>query len=413
MSVKNLIKKLKIKRHAIAFLAKAKFFGDPGKNFKIVGVTGTNGKTTTTTLLSEIAFRLGYGVGQIGTTGIYINGKKIEFDQKIPTTPDPLGLRKIFKLMKKEKVKYVFMEVSSHAMDQDRVAGINFTGGIFTNLSHDHLDYHNSFAEYFKAKKKFFEILPQGSFALTNTDDEHGALMLEGSKAKKQTYGFTGSESFHAEIFKIDFSGIEMRINGENISSKLLGKFNAYNLLAVFSACFLLHFNIKKVVMILEDIKAPEGRFEYFTKNGITAIVDYAHSPDSLEKAILTAKSIKNENSKLITVFGCGGDRDPLKRRVMGKIGATLSDIAILTSDNPRSEDPNKILNQMKTDLSMPELKKTETIPDRREAIIRSIELAKPGDIILCAGKGHETYQEIKGVKHHFNDMEEYKKILK
>ncbi len=413
MSVKNLIKKLKIKRRAIAFLAKANFLGDPGKDFKIVGVTGTNGKTTTTTLLAKIALSLGYRVGQIGTTGIYINGKKIDFDQKIPTTPDPLGLRKIFKLMRKEKVKYVFMEVSSHAMDQDRVAGITFTGGIFTNLTHDHLDYHNSFAEYFKAKKKFFEILPEKAFAVSNTDDEHGALILEGSKAKKQTYGFTGAESFHGELFKSDFSGIEMRINGENISSKLLGKFNAYNLLAVFSACFLLHFNIKKVVMILEDITPPEGRFEYFHKNGITVIVDYAHSPDSLEKAILTAKSIKNEGSKLITVFGCGGDRDPLKRRVMGKIGATLSDVAILTSDNPRYEDPDKILDQMKTDLSMPELKKTETIVDRRVAIARSLELAKSGDIILCAGKGHEDYQEIRGVKHHFKDLEEYKKLLK
>lgn len=411
--MKFLIRNLKIKRRAIAFLAKANFFGDPGKDFKIVGVTGTNGKTTTTTLLADIALKLGHKVGQIGTTGIYINGKKIEFNQKIPTTPDPLGLRKIFKLMKKEKVKYVFMEVSSHAMDQDRVAGITFTGGIFTNLSHDHLDYHKNFAEYFKAKKKFFEILPQNAFALSNTDDEHGALMLEGTKAKKQTYGFSGMESFHGELFKIDFTGIEMRANGENISSNLLGKFNAYNLLSVFSACFLLHFNVKKVVMILEDIKAPEGRFEYFTKNGITAIVDYAHSPDSLEKAILTAKSIKNENSKLITVFGCGGDRDPLKRRVMGKIGATLSDIAILTSDNPRYEIPEKILDQMKTDLSMPELKKTETITDRREAILRSVELAEEGDIILCAGKGHEDYQEIRGVKHHFNDLEEYKKILK
>lgn len=409
----NFIKKLKIKRKAIAFLAGMNVFGDPGKEFKIVGVTGTNGKTTTTTLLYKVALSLGYKVGLIGTTGIYINGKKVNFDQKMPTTPDPLGLRKIFKLMRKEKVKYVFMEVSSHAMDQDRVAGITFTGGIFTNLTHDHLDYHNSFAEYFKAKKKFFEILPSRAFAISNTDDEHGPLMLEGIKARKFSYGFTGAESFHGELFKSDFTGLDMRVNGENISSKLLGKFNAYNLLAVFSACFLLHFDIKKVVMILEDVTPPEGRFQYINKNNITVIVDYAHSPDSLEKVILTAKNIKNENNKLITVFGCGGDRDPLKRRVMGKIGASLSDIAILTSDNPRHEDSAKILEQMKTDLSMPELQKTETIADRRIAIARSLELAKPGDIILCAGKGHEEYQEIKGVKYPFNDLEEYKKLLK
>ncbi len=411
--MKNIIKNLKFKRKAIAFLAKAKFFGDPGNDFKIIGVTGTNGKTTTATLLYQITLALGYRVGQIGTTGIYINGKKINFDQKIPTTPDPLGLRKIFKLMKKEKVKYVFMEVSSHAMDQDRVAGITFTGGIFTNLTHDHLDYHDSFAEYFKAKKKFFDILPKGAFALSNTDDEHGPLIYENTKAKKYSYGFMGGESFHGELFKADFSGIYARFNGENIYSKLLGKFNAYNLLAVFSTCFILKFPVHKVVMLLEDIKAPEGRFEYFTKNNITVIVDYAHSPDSLEKAILTAKNIKNEESKLITVFGCGGDRDKLKRRVMGKIGVTLSDIAILTSDNPRYEDPDKILEEMKTDLSMPELKKTYTISDRKEAISKSIEIAKAGDIILCAGKGHEDYQEIRGVKNHFNDLEEYKKILK
>lgn len=404
---------MKVKRRVIAFLAKNNFFGNPGKDFKIVGVTGTNGKTTTNTLLAKVALALGYRVGQIGTTGIYINGKKINFDQKIPTTPDPLGLRKIFKLMRKEKVEYVFMEVSSHAMDQDRVAGINFTGGIFTNLTHDHLDYHKNFAEYFKAKKKFFDILPKGSFALSNTDDEHGALIYQDTKAKKYSYGFMGGESFHGELFKADFNGIDARFNGENIHSKLLGKFNAYNLLAVFSACFLLKFPVHKVAMILEDIKAPEGRFEYFTKNNITVIVDYAHSPDSLEKVILTASNLKKEGAKLITVFGCGGDRDPLKRRVMGKIGATLSDIAILTSDNPRYENPEKILDQMKTDLSMSMLDKTETIVDRREAILRSVDLAKPGDIILCAGKGHEDYQEIRGMKHHFNDLEEYKKILK
>lgn len=411
--MKNIIKNLKLKRRAIAFLAKNNFFGNPGKDFKIVGVTGTNGKTTTNTLLAKVTLALGYRVGQIGTTGIYINGQKIDFDQKIPTTPDPLGLRKIFKLMQKENVEYVFMEVSSHAMDQDRVAGIDFKGGIFTNLSHDHLDYHKNFAEYFKAKKKFFDILPKGAFALSNTDDEHGELIYQNTKAKKYSYGFMGGESFHGELFKSDFTGISARFNGENIHSKLLGKFNAYNLLAVFSACFILKFPVHKVAMILEDIKAPEGRFEYFTKNNITVIVDYAHSPDSLEKVILTASNLKKEGAKLITVFGCGGDRDPLKRRVMGKIGATLSDIAILTSDNPRYENPDKILEQMKTDLSMPELNKTETITDRREAIARSISLAKEGDIILCAGKGHEDYQEIKGVKYHFNDLEEYKKILK
>lgn len=409
----NLIKKLKMKRRAISLFAALNFYGDPGKDFKIVGITGTNGKTTTATLLYEITLSLGYKAGLIGTLGTFANNKEINISRKIPTTPDPLTLRKIFKEFKKEKVEYVFMEVSSHAMDQGRVSGISFTGGVFTNLTQDHLDYHKSMENYFKAKKKFFEILPKNAFSLTNKDDEHGILMTNNIKANKYTYGFSGGEDFHGEIFKNDFSGIEARFNGDNIHTNLLGKFNAYNLLAIYSVCNLLSFPKEKVVAHLNNIKAPAGRFESFVKNDITVIVDYAHTPDALEKVLLTVNNIKSQNSKLISVFGCGGDRDPLKRRIMGKLGATLSDIAIFTSDNPRYEDPLKIIEEMKTDLSMNEIQNNYFISDRREAIKKSIEIAKAGDIILCAGKGHEDYQEIKGIKHHFNDKEEYKKILK
>jgi len=408
--MKNLIQNLKLKRRAISALAALHFYGNPSRDMKVVGVTGTNGKTTVATLLYKIALALNKKVGFIGTGGVYINGKEFVIDRKIPTTPDPLGLSKIFTAMQKEKIEYVFMEVTSHAMDQGRVAGINFTGGVFTNLSHDHLDYHKTFENYFEAKKKFFKFLPKNAFAISNSDDEHGRLMLEGINALKYTYGFSGGESFHGEIFKMDFAGLEARFNGANIKSNLLGKFNAYNLLAVWSVCNLLDFELEKVNKILEDIEAPVGRFEHFTHNNITVVVDYAHTPDALEKVLLTAREIKGENGKLISVFGCGGDRDPLKRRIMGKLGTTLSDIAIFTSDNPRNEDPESIIEQMKTDLSMNEIQKSKFIVDRKEAIEESIKIAEAGDIILCAGKGHETYQEIRGVKHHFNDMEEYKK---
>lgn len=408
----DLIKKLKIQRRAISLFAALNFYGDPGRDFKIVGITGTNGKTTVATLLYEISLSLGYKTGLIGTLGTFANGKEVNISRKIPTTPDPLTLRKIFKAFKQEEVEYVFMEVSSHAMDQSRVSGLTFTGGVFTNLTQDHLDYHKSMKNYFLAKKKFFEILPKNAFALSNKDDEHGPLMLLGIKANKFTYGFSGGEDFHGEIFKVDFSGIESRFNGDNIYTNMLGKFNAYNLLAVYGVCNLLDFPKDKVVKALSDIKPPVGRFDSFEKNGITVIVDYAHTPDALEKVLLTINNIKAEGSRVISVYGCGGDRDPLKRRIMGKVGVSLSDITILTSDNPRNEDSNKIIEEMKTDLSMSEIENNYFISDRREAIKKSVEIAKKGDIILCAGKGHETYQEIKGIKHHFNDKEEYQKIF-
>ena len=422
----NLIKKFKIKRRLITVLAGWHFFGNPSKRLKIVGVTGTNGKTTTATLLYKIATGLGYKVGLIGTIdNIIVKEKR----KALRTTPSPINLNKLLKEMVEKDCEYVFMEVSSHALDQKRVAGINFTGGIFTNLTHDHLDYHKDLKNYFKAKKKFFEMLPQNAFALSNMDDEYGNAMLDGIKAEKFFYGF-GEETeivdFYGKILKSNFSGLELDFNGparmteviqsggEKINSKLLGKFNAYNLLAVWSASKLLDFNMEKVKNILKEIESPRGRFEHFmSSNGVLVIVDYAHSPDALEKVLFTIKEVKSKNGRIISVFGCGGDRDPFKRSKMGKIGASLSDIAIFTSDNPRNEDPDRIIDNMKDSLTYKEIKKIITISDRRLAIEEAVELAKKGDIILCAGKGHEEYQEIKGIKNHFNDMEEFKKVLK
>lgn len=417
--MRNLFKyinhKLKIKRKVIARLASVHAFGNPSKKLKIVGVTGTNGKTTVSTLLYKVARNLGYNAGLIGTVEVLINDKKYEFDHKIPTTPDPLTLNKILKVMKKEKVEYVFMEVSSHAMDQMRVAGVKFVGGIFTNLTHDHLDYHKNIENYFGAKKNFFKMLPVNAFALANCDDEYGARMLEGIRAQKYTYGLNLSGPSGVG-YPTDIKGTF----SERLETQLLGEFNAYNILAVFGACKILGFDENKVKEILKNITPPAGRFESFkSESGVLCIVDYAHTPDALSNVLKTARGILNSanvghsQSKLISVFGCGGDRDPMKRKVMGKIGASLSDIAIFTSDNPRSEDPEKVIEQMKSDLNSDELNKIKSITDRREAIKQAVNLAQKGDIILVAGKGHETYQEIAGIKHHFNDMEELKEVLK
>lgn len=394
--------------HYLLAVAGSLWYRFPSHKLRIVGVTGTNGKTTTATLLYKIATKLGYKVGLVSTVENIIAG---EVKPTTHTTPDPISLNKLFKEMVDTGCEYVFMEVSSHALDQNRVLGVNFVGGIFTNLTHDHLDYHKTFENYFEAKKKFFKMLPAGAFALSNTDNEYGNKMLQGIKAKNFSYGFNGNENFHGEIKQTKFDGLDLVFNGEDINSKLLGRFNAYNLLAVWSASNLLGFDMKKVSTILKDIEPPLGRFQHFTStNGVLVIVDYAHTPDALENVLKTVRTFVS--SRVISVFGCGGDRDPMKRKVMGHIGVMLSDIAIFTSDNPRSEDPEKIIEQMKTDLSDEDLKKVKTIPNRHEAILEAVKLAQKGDVVLCAGKGHEDYQEIKGVKHHFNDMEEFKKAL-
>ncbi|MDO8659627.1 MAG: UDP-N-acetylmuramoyl-L-alanyl-D-glutamate--2,6-diaminopimelate ligase [Candidatus Parcubacteria bacterium] len=403
--MQNIFKKLKIKRRGIAILAGLHFYGNSSKKLKIIGVTGTNGKTTTATLLYRVAIALGYKCGLIGTVENMIAEERVEATH---TTPDPISLHKLLNEMKKKDCEYVFMEVSSHALDQNRVAGIKFTGGVFTNLTHDHLDYHKNFDNYFGSKKKFFKMLPANAFALSNMDDEYGSRMLEGIRARKFSYGFGGLKDFYGKISKIDFSGLELNFDDNQIKSKLLGKFNAYNLLGVWGVCKLLYFDMEKVKDILENIDPPRGRFEHFTSdNGVLAIVDYAHTPDALEKVLQTIREIKKENSRIISVFGCGGDRDPMKRPVMGKIGVNLSDVAIFTSDNSRSEDPDKIIAEMKKNLSLEELEKVKSNSDRREAIREAVKIAQSGDIILCAGKGHEDYQIIKGVTHHFDDLEE------
>lgn len=431
--MKPIIKKLKTIWWRIKSTVAQFYYDYPAKKLKIVGVTGTSGKTTTATLLYKITKDLGYKVGLIGTNEILINGKKFSEDDESSrpgTTPDSVTLTKIFYKMVKSSCEYVFMEVSSHSMVQNRVSGINFIGGIFTNLSQDHLDYHKNMEDYFQAKRKFFLMLSPRAFALTNTDDKNGLRMIEGIQANPFTYGFNPQVRhvgishmsdlwplFQGEINKLNFGGLELAFNKIDIKSKLIGKFNAYNLLAVWSACSLLGFDMNKVNKILETIEPPQGRFEHFTsESGVLVIVDYAHKPDALEKVFMPIKDVIEKNKtigkegKIISVFGCGGDRDPFKRPIMGKIGAMNSDIAIFTSDNPRSEDGEKIIEQMKTNLSSEDLKKIKTIPDRHQAILEAIKLAQPGDIILCAGKGHEDYQIIKGIKSHFNDMEEFKK---
>lgn len=408
----NILKNLKIKRRIITFLARMHFFGNPSSKLKVVGVTGTSGKTTTVTLLYKIALSLGYKAGLVSTVENLINGKKMEASYNVPsTTPDPIFLNKLLNKMVKEGCEYVFMEVSSHAMDQNRVAGVHFTGGIFTNLSQDHFDYHKNFENYFEAKKKFFKILPSDSFALSNTDDKYGKRILEGIEAKNFSYGFSSGEDFHGEIGKLHAEGLELLFNNKEIKSKLLGKFNAYNLLAVFSASLLLGFDEEKVIKILETIEPPRGRFEHFTSpNGVLVVVDYAHKPDALEKILLAVKETNQSGGRIISVFGCGGDRDVTKRPIMAKIGTKLSDLAIFTSDNPRSEDPEKIIDDMKKGLDIEDFQKVKNIPNRHEAILEAVRIAEKGDIILCAGKGHEDYQEINGVKSHFDDMEEFKK---
>jgi UDP-N-acetylmuramoyl-L-alanyl-D-glutamate--2,6-diaminopimelate ligase len=447
--MQEFLENLKIRQWAMKALAKAHFWGNPSAKLKIVGVTGTNGKTTTATLLYRIATALGYKAGLVSTVEniipAAIAGQVGEVRKTIYTTPESVSLNKLLNEMAEKGCEYVFMEVSSHGMDQGRVAGINFTGGIFTNLTHDHLDYHKNMENYFEAKKKFFQMLPKDAFALSNADDEYGKKMLEGIKAHPFSYGFQLCQSqrdtltkkqmskclfdtplFFGEIKKQDFNGLELFFNGEEIRSRLLGKFNAYNLLAVWSACKLLGFDMEKpartellparsggVNKILENIEPPRGRFEHFTSpQGVLIVVDYAHTPDALENVLQTIKEIKSQNNRIISVFGCGGDRDPTKRSKMGRIGAEMSDIAIFTSDNPRGEDPEKIITQMKADLAPDMLEKVKSISDRRQAIKQAVTLAQAGDIILCAGKGHETYQEIKGVKNHFDDMEEFKKAI-
>ena len=406
----NIFKKLKLKRRLIATLAGWHFYGNPSKDLKIVGVTGTNGKTTTATLLYKIATELGYKAGLMGTV------ENIIVDEVRPathTTPSPIQLNALLREMVARGCEYVFMEVSSHSIDQNRIAGVNFVGGIFTNLTHDHLDYHKTMENYFAAKKKFFAGLSSHAFALANADDEYGKRMLHGIAGVPFRYGFEKEAEFEGKIDTLDFNGLQMQFNDIPVQSKLLGKFNAYNLLAVWSACSLLGFDMASVNTILAKVEPPRGRFDYFlSNNNVMGVVDFAHTPDALEKILLALREVKKEHGKIIAIFGCGGNKDSSKRHIMGSIGATLADIAVFSADNPRQEDPKDIIEMMKKGLTNEQLQKVKEFPLRQDAIAYAASIAKPGDIILAAGKGHENEQEIKGVKYHFNDMEILKKAL-
>lgn len=386
------------------------FFGNPSEKLKIVGVTGTNGKTTTVTLLHRLFFQLGYGAGLISTIKNNINNTEVPATH---TTPDPLQLNELLARMVKEGCEYCFMEVSSHAVDQDRIGGLTFRGGIFTNLTHDHLDYHKTFDAYLKAKKSFFDSLPADAFALVNKDDNNGMVMLQNTKAGKFTYSLHGMADFRCKIMENEFQGLHLNIDGKEAWFKLIGNFNAYNLLAVYVTAMLLGQDKTEVLTLLSRMEPIEGRFNYVRSNDkITAIVDYAHTPDALKNVLETINEIRAHSEQLITVVGAGGNRDATKRPIMARIACNLSDRVILTSDNPRNEDPEAILADMGKGVEMHQAKKVLVIVNRLEAIKTACALAKPNDIILVAGKGHENYQEISGVKHHFDDKEVLRKIF-
>jgi UDP-N-acetylmuramoyl-L-alanyl-D-glutamate--2,6-diaminopimelate ligase len=380
------------------------YYGNPSRKLKLVGVTGTNGKTSTVTMLHHLFMKLGYRVGLLSTVENRIN------DQILPsthTTPDPIQINKLLDGMSHEKCTHVFMEVSSHAAVQQRIAGLEFTGAIFTNITHDHLDYHKTFDEYIRAKKLFFDGLGSNAFALVNIDDKRGNVMLQNTKASKHNYAIQSPAEFKAKIVSNTFHGLELEIDQKNIWFKQIGSFNAYNLLGVYAAAVLLNEDGEEVLMQLSNIQTAKGRFEQVvSSSGITAIIDYAHTPDALENVLSTIHNIKNGSEKIITVVGCGGNRDKAKRPVMADIASKMSDKVIFTSDNPRNEEPQTILNEMEQGVGIANRKKTITILDRKEAIKTACNLATKGDIILIAGKGHENYQEIKGVKHHFDDKE-------
>ena len=386
---------------ALAQIA-ANYYDNPSEKLKLVGVTGTNGKTTTVTLLFNLFRGLGYSVGLLSTVKNQIN------EQVIPathTTPDPIQLNVMLAAMVADGCEYAFMEVSSHAVVQKRIAGVVFAGGIFTNITHDHLDYHKTFENYLKAKKEFFDTLPADAFALTNLDDKNGSVVLQNTKAKKYTYGIKSIGDFKCKVIENHFSGLLLNMNSHEVLCRLVGSFNAYNLTAAFGAAVLLGKDKIEVLTMLSTLSPVEGRFDFVTSSSqIIGVVDYAHTPDALQNVLDTIRDVNNGHGQIITVVGCGGDRDAEKRPIMAKIACEKSNKVILTSDNPRSEDPEKIIKQMEKGIPMADLRKSLSITDRREAIKAAVSFAKPGDVILVAGKGHEKYQEIKGVRTPFDD---------
>lgn len=386
------------------------FYDNPSSKLKLVGITGTNGKTTIASLLYKLFQNLGYPSGLLSTIQNKIENKIVAATH---TTPDPLQINKLMDQMVNDGCEYCFMEVSSHAIDQDRIAGLEFAGGIFTNLSHDHLDYHLNFDNYLKAKKKFFDELLPEAFALTNTDDRNGKIMLQNTSALKKSYSLKGASDFKCKIIENDFEGLLLNIDGQELCTKLIGNFNAYNLLAVYATAVLLGETPAEVLTALSNLETVEGRFDYIrSANNIVGIVDYAHSPDALKNVLDTIDSIRTHNETLITVFGAGGDRDKEKRPIMGKVASEKSNKVILTSDNPRSEIPEEIMKDIENGIGPEYSNRVISITNRKEAIKAACSFARSGDIILIAGKGHEKYQEIKGVKHPFDDKEILKNYL-
>lgn len=386
-------------------IAAGNFFDNPSEKIILVGVTGTNGKTSIATLLFDLFRRLGYKCGLLSTVHNKIEDEIYSTER---TTPDSIKINELLATMSSKGCTHVFMEVSSHAVVQERIAGLKFSGGIFTNITQDHLDFHQTFDAYIKAKKGFFDSLPKTAFSLTNIDDRNGNVMLQNTKSTKHSYSLRSMSDFKGKLLDIGFFGIQMDVNGQEVWFKLIGKFNAYNLLAVYGAAVLLGEDSANVLTELSQLTPPPGRFEQvISKDGIVGIVDYAHTPDALKNVLETINELRQGNEKVYTVVGCGGNRDKGKRPQMAAIAADLSDLAILTSDNPRDEEPESILDDMMAGITITRKKKAERIVDRREAIRYAVSISRPGDIILIAGKGHETYQEIHGLKSHFDDREE------
>lgn len=389
---------------ALAILA-ANYYNNPSKKIKLVGVTGTNGKTTIASLLYQLFKKAGYKVGLLSTVKIMVDEKEYKATH---TTPNSMVINQYLSTMVNEDVEYCFMEVSSHGIHQKRTEGLMFAGGVFTNLSHDHLDYHETFAEYRDVKKAFFDSLPKSAFALVNIDDKNGQIMMQNTKANKQTYALKTVGNFKAKVLEKRFSGTLLTINGVEVWTKLIGEFNAYNLLAIYGVAELLGLEKLEILRIVSELESVSGRFQYTTSNeGVIAIVDYAHTPDALKNVLQTINDIRTGNETVITVVGCGGDRDATKRPKMAQIASQLSNQVVFTSDNPRTENPQLIIDQMEEGVAAENFKKILSILDRRQAIKTACKLATAGDIILIAGKGHEAYQEINGVRHHFDDLEE------
>jgi UDP-N-acetylmuramoyl-L-alanyl-D-glutamate--2,6-diaminopimelate ligase len=386
------------------------FYDHPSAQMRLVGVTGTNGKTTIATLLYKLYRGLGYKAGLFSTVCNRINDETLESTH---TTPDPVRLNEIMRRMVDSGCDYCFMEVSSHAVDQHRIAGLHYRGGIFTNLTRDHLDYHKTFEAYLKAKKGFFDGLDSDAFALTNTDDRNGSVMTQNTAAKVYTYSMQSMADFKGHVLENQLNGLQMTINGTEAWFRLTGLFNAYNLLAIYGAACADGQDAAEVLRVLSGLEAVEGRFDTLrSTNGVTAVVDYAHTPDAVKNVLDTLRELTQGSGKIITVVGAGGDRDPGKRPMMARIACELSDQVILTSDNPRSEDPDKILDDMRQGVDVVHSRKVLCITDRKEAIRTACTLAQPQDVILVAGKGHEKYQDIKGVKHPFDDKEILREFL-